>query len=241
MFNLSQTCSDTPFALWGLFDLSIAPTLLYYAYIPVMVISLFLGVLIFKSERYSLTGGLMFGISLVFTGLLLNEILQWVASPVALVLFGWELIPILRIQLVVLTIYFVSVFIHKKDLSIYQKLTLSFFYISVLILAPTTANVAFFDIDNCEGVPGWLFNYVHILEGLGAVWILFITARQLKKEGSATDEIKRNSILGFGAGLFLIIFFSLTIWGDITTDYGVAIAGSIGMLLFMISITFIIS
>src|SRR6185369_12299720 len=128
--------------------------LLFYSYIPIIVISLFLGGFVLFKEKYSLRSKLLFTVSVVFTLLLLNEIALWIAAPVSLVQFGWQLEPLFRILVAILTIYFVHVFSYQEDLPFGQKLVLSAAYLSVVLLSSTTAHIIFFDLNNCEAVPG---------------------------------------------------------------------------------------
>lgn len=239
MLDLGLSCSDATSALLGIFDFSIAPRLLFYAYIPIILIVLSLGVFVLIKDAYSLRSKLLFIISLVFTLFLLNEILQWIASPVSLVLLGWELVPIFRFLVAALTIYFIYVFIHKKDMPFIQKLILSFFFCSVLFVSTTTLNISYFDLDYCEGAPGLLWNFVSILSIPSILWIFWITYNGFKTSTSR-DQKYTAIFLGLGGIGFLSIFFGATVWGDLTTFYDVALVGPVGMLIFMATLAYII-
>src|SRR3989344_4535921 len=213
MFDLTQSCSDASSALWGILDFSIAPPLLFYAYIPIIVISLFLGGFVLMKERHSLASKLLFVVSIVFTLLLLNEILQWIDAPVSLVQFGWQLVPIFRALVAILTLYFVYVFIKKGHPPFPQKLVLSSFFVSVLLLGSTKLNIISFDLTNCEGEPGLLWNVTHIFELVSMVWIIVLIFTSSFHGSLPKGERYRNMLLGSGAALFLLIFFSASVWG----------------------------
>jgi signal transduction histidine kinase len=240
MIDFTQTCSDASSALWGMLDFSIAPPLLFYSYIPIILISLLLGGFVLFKERFSLRSKLLFVVSGIFTLLLLNEILLWIAAPVSLVEFGWQLEPLFRILVAVLTVYFVYVFINQKDLPFGQKIILSAVYLSVLLLASTPGTIAFFDLNNCEGDPGWVFDMTHLFEVLSMIWVAFIVTKNVAGKGLAGTERARNIFLGSGAILFLIIFFTSTYFGDLTKVYQIGLLGPIGMVTFMAFLTFII-
>ena len=240
VFDFAQTCSDAPAALWGFLDFSIAPPLLFYAYIPVILISLFLGGFVLLKDRFSLRSKLLFIVSGVFALLLLNEILLWIAAPVSLVQFGWQLEPVFRILVAILTVYFTYVFINRKDLPFVQKLILSTPLVIVILLSSTKANIVFFDLNNCEGVPGWLFDFTHLFEAMSMLWVAIIVGKNLSAKSLSRDAKYQAALLGGGAILFLLIFFASTFFGDYTKVYQIGLLGPVGMVTFMAFLTFVI-
>ena len=240
MLDFSLSCSDSVGTTFGILNFSIAPPLLIYAYVPIMGISLFLGTFVLIQDKFSLRSKLLFLISIVFTSLLLNEILQWVAIPVSLVQFSWQLVPLFRILVALFTVYFVHVFITKKDFSFFKKCALSLMYISVTLFISTDLNVRFFDLNNCEGVPGVLWDIAHLFEIVSIVLVSTIVIHNSLKVDISKDEKYLNIFLGMGAISFLSIFFAASVWGDITKVYDVALVGPLGMLVFMVLLTYTI-
>ncbi|MDO8593601.1 MAG: HAMP domain-containing sensor histidine kinase [bacterium] len=240
MLNLGQTCSDASSALWGIFDFSIAPPLLFYAYIPIIIISLFFGIFVMVKDKYSSRSKLLFYIALVFSGLLLNEITTWIAAPVSIVQFGWEIVEFFRILVPILTIYFVYEFIDKDGFSFGKKLFLGLIYLTTILLIPTTLNIGSFDLNNCESIPGQLWDFTHVFEVIAMLWIVGITVKSSLKASLSKNEKYRDMFLGGGAMLFLFIFFSASMWGDLTKVYDVGLVGPVGMLIFMTFLAFII-
>lgn len=240
MFDFSLSCSDAASTLWGIFDFSIAPPLLFYAYIPIIIISLLLGVFVYSRDAHSLRSKLLLFVSIIFTLLLLNEILLWVAAPVSLVQFGWQLEPLFRILVAALTVYFVYVFSNDRDLPFLQKLMLSALYVTVLALTPTIANIVFFDLNNCEGIPGWLFQLTHIFEVISMLWVAIIAIASVLRKDLSRDAKYKSIFLGSGAILFLFIFFASSYFGDMTKVYEIGLIGPVGMVAFMAFLAFII-
>lgn len=240
MFSTALSCSDISSTIWGIFDFTIAPNFLFYAYIPIGIISLILGTIVLAKEKFSLRARLLFSLSLIFLLLLANEILQWIAAPVPLVLFGWELVPLFRILVALCTLYFVYVFIYKKDMPFIQKLPLVFSLLLVAFLLPTTLNIQFFDYTNCEGVPGALWEAVHVIAAFCLLWIAVITTTQTRNSERPANDRLQNIIVGTGATIFLLFFFATTIWGDITLFYDVALVGPAGMLLFIVMLSYVV-
>ncbi len=240
MFNLGLICPDSTPKFLGLFDLSVAPSLLFYSYIPIIILSLFFGFYVFLKDSKSLRSKLLLYLSLIFALLLLNEIIQWVGSPVSVVLFGWLLVPLFRVLVPIFTVLFVYEFIGKdKTLSLVKYIT-GIFILTVIILIPTSLNIEYFDLSNCEGVPGQLWNIVHFFEILSIFWLLFFGIKSFIKNRKDPKERRIIIYLITGAILFLLIFFAASIWGDITTVYEVALAGPIGMLAFIAFLTIMI-
>ena len=60
------SCSDSIPSFLGIFDPSIAPALLYYAYIPIVIVSLVFGLIIFLRDRKSILSRLFAGITVLF-------------------------------------------------------------------------------------------------------------------------------------------------------------------------------
>lgn len=239
MFNSVLSCSDAASVIWGLFDFSIAPSLLFYAYSPVIAVSLFLSCFVLIKENKSLRSSLLFSLAVVFTLLLVNEIITWIAAPVSMVQFTWQLVPILRILVAILTVYFVHVFTNGKDISFFKKIILSLPFAVVVILSSTKLNIAFFDITNCEGVPGWLWDLTHLFEFISILWIIVVTFNESRKASISKDERTRAVFLGVGAVLFLSVFFGSNILGDVTKVYHVDLIGPAGMAIFMAFLTYI--
>ena len=65
MFNLTH-CPDAVPNFLDLFDTTIAPTLLYYSYIPIVLVSIFLGLLVIFKNKYLLLSKLFLAPPSVF-------------------------------------------------------------------------------------------------------------------------------------------------------------------------------
>lgn len=233
-------CLDANPNLFGVFDVYIAPSLLYYAYIPIIILSLLFGLLIFRSRvGASLVNNLFFALSITFSFFLLNEIVQWIAVPTSWVHLAWELSPLFQVLMMLLLIYFVSVFIERKDISYYQKVFLSILVLPVLFFLPTPYNMASFDFLNCQSNTGPLFNYVYFVQALSGIFLIFIC---LKKYFSTKDIIHRKQIIYIliGSVSFVAIFSTSDILGELTKSYEINLIGPIGMLAFMGFLTYTI-
>jgi signal transduction histidine kinase len=233
-------CLDSVPNLFGLFDTTIAPSLLYYSYIPIVIISLVFGFLVYnKNTKHLLSNKLFFAIVVSFSLFIMNEIVQWIAVPTSLVHFGWELAPLLQILTLISSIYFVLVFINQHDEKFFQKILLFMFTLPVLVLLPTTFNMESFDLINCESQIGPLFTYVYTLEILSIFFVLFICLRKYFK---TDDKILRRQILfiTLGTSAFIVMLSASNIFGEIFNMYEINLIGPIGMVIFLGLLSYLI-
>ena len=239
MINASESCSDASNITFGLFDFSIAPALLFYSYIPIILIALFLAIYVLRKDNFSLRSKLLFVISSSFSLLLLNEIILWIAAPVSLVMFGWEWVPVLRIIFIISVIYFVYVFLKNRDVPFSLKVFFGFIFSIILLLLPTTVNIQYFDLTNCEGVTGVLWSFINLFGFLSALiisWIIFTNYRN----NNSSIESKQGILVGISSLILLLIFSGTNTWGDVTKFYDVTLTTPLGMIIFLSTITFII-
>lgn len=224
-------CPGNPTFL-GIFDLSYAPTLLFYAYIPIIVVSIFLGIFVLAKDKYSLQSKLLFLISVFFSLINLSIIFQWITVPVNLNLFFWEISAFLEVPISLLSVYFFYVFVNKKDISFSIKMVLFTLWLPVIILLPTIKNILNFDVLNCQAGVGFLLGYVYSLEVFSAIWVLIYS---IKKYLSTKIEIEKEKILILSMGVsFLLIVFALSnILGELTQVYAINLFGPIGMVIFL--------
>ncbi len=233
-------CSDAAASFLGLFDLSIAPPLLYYSYIPIAVISLFFGFFVFSQDRRSLLARIFLWIAILFPAFLLNEIVQWVAVHANVVYFSWSIAPLFQAAIWALAVYFVFVFVNNRDMAFGEKITLILAALPVAILMPTTLNVQFFDLNNCEAVSGPLWNYLYAMQAVALIGIITISLRRYFSK-SVDPKFKRQIlILTTGMFLFLSLFAASNIFGEITKLYEVNLVGPIGMAAFLGLLSFLI-
>lgn len=230
----SQWCPDSLPQFFGLFDLSIAPQLLFYTYLPVIAVSLFIGLYVLINDRYSLLAKLLFGIALSFTLWTVDIFFAWIAAYHSHVMFSWKLTPIIEVVMFLLAIWFVYVFIDEKqtDISIGKKALFLTMILPVIIFTPTEFNIPYFDMVSCEGHPGVLWYYLYFLEVISILWIGIICTRKFFSEKDAAHK-KRVLLVMVGMVLFLLLFFASNVVGQYMEIQEISFFGSLGMLLFL--------
>jgi len=235
------TCLDasTPNFL-GLFNTLIAPPLLFYAYIPIIFISIFLSVFVLIKDRYSLQSKLLFLISISFSFIVFNEIIQWIAVPLGLIYFSWQIIIFLELFLFILCFYFVYVFINKKDIDFKYKILLGIIFLPVVFLLPTNLNISNFDISFCGGSYGYLWEYSYIFQFSSIVIMMSLFFNKFRTLEKKDPFRKQILIMASGIFVFLTNYALLGFYGDVVLFYDVNLIGPIGMLLFLAFLSYMI-
>ncbi len=224
---------------FGFFDFSVAPQLLFYAYVPAIVVALILGGFVMIKDHFSRSSRLLAAIAISFSLWTLNIFVQWVAAPVSAVMLAWQFTALFEVAIFIFAIYFVYAFLDGKDLSFVQKLPLVLATLPILILLPSRFNITGFDLAHCEGAIGPLWWYVYAFEILAIVWIALASMRRYR---AALDPAKKAMTrnLALGMVLFLSLFSASNILGEIFQIYSINLVGPIGMVLFVGFLTYTI-
>ena len=223
------------------------PGLLYYSHIPTAIVALMIGIFVFMSDRQSLINQLLLAISFCFSLWTFLNLILWTNIHSDFLLFTWTVYVVLFSFISIFSVYFIYVFLEKKDASILLKSSFLVLLTPVLILAPTYINLSGFDITNCDAFAfeGPLYKLYYIaLAVLAMAWILFL----LVKKYRVSDPIFKRQILFMGIGIefFLFSFFTLIFLASYLTDIGVLpdssleFYGLFGMTFFMGMLAYII-
>ena len=234
---MDSSCVLAYTPLSNYFDLGLAPSLLFYAYIPVATIALAIGTLVFFKER-SLRSFFLFLISVFFGISIINEIILWVSTPAYIVFFGWSLVPLLRLLIIISTLQLVYVYINKKITPFAYNLLIFIFSLPVVFLLPTSLNIKYFDLINCEAVSGPLINYVYFLGALTACVFLFLAFKIWFISRLKSQEKMESVLLLIGSGLFLSLLSSFEFLAEHTGDYEINLIGPVGLLVFIIILSY---
>ncbi len=233
-------CATSPITLTNFFDFSFAPALLFYSYIPAIVLSLFFGLFVLFKDHFSLQSKLLIGIAISFSLWVLNIFFQWVAVYASIVYFSSQLTVFFEILIFILSTYFVYVFLNKHDISLQLKIFFTSTIFIILLFLPTAINMRGFDIINCEGIIGIKWYIIYGLEILSIIWIaLFCVKKYFNRN---TDTLIKKQILYFAPAVILLlsIFFAGNIWGEVTGVYEINLIGPIGLVLFIGILAFMI-
>ena len=220
------------------------PALLYYAQIPATVIALLFSFYIFWNGRQFLLNRLLFLIAIFFSFWTLTTLIVWAGNDGGLMAFIWPFYSLILGFIAVFCIYFIYVFLEKKDISTRIKILFLTLLAPVLILASTNFNISGFNITHCDAFDfEWLpFKiYGTLLGVIAMLWILFLLIKYYR----ISDKVFKRQIVLMGTGieLFLFSFFGMEFLATYLTKIGLLpdsqleLYGLFGMVIFIIYIS----
>ena len=216
------------------------PALLYYSHIPTVIVAMLIGFFVFWKGKQILINRLLFAISACFSLWVISNLILWTNIHSDLMLFAWSFLRVLSSLISILSIYFIYVFLEKKDVPLLLKSVFLILVTPVIILSPTHINLRGFNITGCDAYmfEGLLFQFSRIFFGvLAMAWIFVLLVRKYRK--AEADFRKQILLMGLGMELFLFSFFIETFLAAYLTDMGILpdsrleFYGLFGMTVFM--------
>lgn len=232
-------CPDSIPNFLRIFDISIAPPLLYYAYLPILALSLILGVFVVRKDNYSDLSKLFFGLTFSFATWICLILLQWIAVQVEIVHLSWQLLLLPEVSIYIFSLYFCYEYLFRKHPPKTLYYLISSTFVCSALLLPTKFNIQSFDLTNCEGVVGLIWNYVYIFEPICLLVVAFMGIERYR-QARKNNGSKSPALLSVGMILFLGIFWASNFYGEITKIYEINLVGPIGMLIFLSLLTYLI-
>ncbi|MGB8815733.1 MAG: ATP-binding protein [Minisyncoccia bacterium] len=219
--------------------------LLYYSHIPIIIISLFLGFFVLLKGEGTILSKVFFSLLSVFTIWSILDLFTWLSFDTRIIMFAWSLTGIVEIFFFILSLYFVYVFIEKKDVSLVYKILSGVILLPLVASIFTQLNLTGFDVGGCYALENsFSLNYKYTLEIISFTIIVVFSIIKYKQ---ADKEFRKQiKLLFLGVTLFLFSFFSAVFLGGylseqgIITGYGFEIYGLFGTTIFMASMTFLI-
>lgn len=233
-------CPDASAGFLGFFDFSIAPPLLFYSYIPIVLLSLFLSLYILSKNKGSLQSKLLSLISFNFSFWVIAALVTWVVIHASVVHFAWELIALIELPIYIFSLYFVAVFLYEKDIHLKYKLLLALLYLPIILLLPTEVNMTSFDLTSCVANNGIIWLYIYVIEILTVVIMTVLFVHRFVTSPKGSYLRRQIPLLSIGMLLFLGIFTVTNILGDVTQVYEFNLIGPVGMALFLCLVTYMI-
>ena len=231
--QLLTWCADSVPNFLGMFDLTIAPPLLFYAYIPIILIVGFFAMIILMSEKASTFSKLFFGLAVAFILWIINVLVQWTAVSHMLIYRSWQATAFFEMGIIIFAVLLMYAYVRKTvALPKTPQIILSILGLVTVISLPASINISTYDFVNCGGVIGQLWYGIYGFEIIAFIWIGIIGMISFKK---TTDIQNRFQIAWFTLGLmtFIAFFSGANIYGEITQQYSVNLVGPIGMILFV--------
>lgn len=220
-----------------------APKLLYYSHIPAIIIALLVGFFVIFKNFKELQNKLLFTICLCFAFWAFVNLILWTNIHSDVLLFAWSFLGVLASCLSIFSIYFIYVFLEKKDLPLSLKILFIVLLAPVFIFAHTNLSLQGFNLTQCDAFAyeGIIYKNYHAFLGvLAIIWIACLLIRKYRQ----TNQLMQQQILLVGIGLeaFLILFFGLVYVASYLTTVGIEsdsnleFYGLFGMIIFVVFI-----
>ncbi len=223
------------------------PALLYYAQIPATVIALLFGFYIFWNGKHLLLNRLLFLIAILFSLWTFTTLIVWAGNDGGLMAFIWPFYSLILGFIAIFCIYFIYVFLEKKDVEFRLKIIFLTLLAPILILATTNFNISGFNITNCDAFDFEFLPFKIYGTSLGILAMVWILILLIKKYRTITSDFKKQIVLmGIGIELFIFSFFGMEFLATYLTkigwlpNSGIELYGLFGMVIFMIYISILI-
>lgn len=182
-------------------------SLVYYSHLIPVFFTLALSSLVFFRAPKNILSKIFLAFSLVFSSWLIVDLITWVSTDYYLIYSFWAPVDYIETVMYILGLYFVIVFVKKKDISLLSKILLFVLTLIPLYITITQNSVLGMDHSYCEVYNNnFLLNYRFAIEILSLIIILFYTILPF---------LKRKIILNKKSHLLVLcsMFLFLTIFG----------------------------
>ena len=220
--------------------------LLMYAHLPAALLAIFFGIFILSKTK-NIIGVTFFTMCICFAMWCFLSLCTWFAFNSAITMFTWSLIDLFGLTMFFFSYYFLYTFITDKDLPNWQKIT------SLLLLLPTAIwtfmgqSLTLFNSNDCTAIENDLVvRYPYFVEAIFIFAVLIFVFSQYRK---TKDSILKKKIVltGSGIAIFLIFFFSATLFVKILSAsdasayvYNYEIYGLFGMPILLAFLVYIV-
>lgn len=209
------------------------PVLFFYSHLPVMIIALLIGLLVFLKNKRSIVGGTLLLITVLFFGWNLFDLILWSTNDPRNVVFFWSLQVLFEALIFTASVYLTYVFVRRKDMPFKYKIVFSLLLLPLILLFSTQLNIAGVTLVDCVAIEGFIATYyTYLLEIISVLAIVGIGIRGYILASSDQDK-KEGRAFTLGIVFFLMAFLWGNVIGSFTDNWVLAQAGLIGMPIFV--------
>jgi signal transduction histidine kinase len=238
--QLSSTlCGTENPSLFGAFDLTTPPPLLFYSYVPITLVVVLLGLFILWSAHGSRESRWLSAVAIAFAGWVVDILMQWVASYHELLLFSWQLNAIFEVGLFLAGAGFAYVYCYQRGIPDWLMYALGGIGLATLAAIPTSLNIQSYDVDNCQGVVGPLWLIIYAFEPAVVILIAYMGFDAARHTADTTTR-HRIALAATGTALALGTFSFSNYYGELTQAYDFNLWGPIGMVAFQLLLGYMI-
>lgn len=208
--------------------------LVYYSHFFAIGASLLVGFFIYLSNKKELVNNLLFGIIIFLSLWLFGDLVLWGSERLDMVMFFWAFINICEPIVYALSLYFLYVFVDKKDISITKKVSILLLLLPTILLSVTKLGLIGYDLSNCDraAIEGPLAQYGYLIEFVFTGWIVVAAIRRFRQ---TVDKNLRKQIVIMAVALisFLLMFSLGNIVEVFTENWGIGQIGLLGVPVFV--------
>lgn len=216
------------------------PPLLYYSHIPILLVSIFIGIFVVVKDRNSLLSWSLAIPLFLFSIWTIFDLITWTSNSSDNIMFVWSFFGILFIAINFFFLRFLYIFIdNKKEIPLHLTILTFILSLPVIILTPTSFNLPNFDMVLCSAIEGnYFLNYYYLVGVLIFLYICFFVIKLYLSK----DTLNKTKTLFMGVGTisFLFFFFVTGFLGSflkflgITKDYQIEQYGYFPVIIFII-------
>jgi signal transduction histidine kinase len=192
--------------LWFTLSLPEVPALVYYSHFTAILVTTLVGLFVLFKLRHDLVVKVLFSLAITFSLLALVDVLLWTITDSRFVMFLWASWLTLFLLTVLLSWYFLYVFIYKKDISAKTKL-FAFSALFILeIVSTTRIDLIAFDLTNCNAIENPYVLYIVFASAfLVSLWCGVAIGKRIV--GTNDFKMRRPQLMIYFGVLFFNIAF----------------------------------
>lgn len=209
-----------------------APQLLYYTYIPVLVVTLILGFLVFLSDRKNLSSRLFFLLSISTSLWIFFTMMTWQSVNLGSVEI-FDKLSIIGIIVPAIFLYFSYVFPDGKNIPTKKAILIFLPLLPFIFLAWTSLNIESIDssTSDCESVVGPLYYLIPVVFILYCLWSGAVLVKKFK---SGNNQVKKQIKLVLVGFVLFIVWATITnVIAQLVGPDNLSFFGPIGGMIFM--------
>lgn len=227
---LHTLCTDVTNPLMGLFDLSVAPPLLSYAYIPLMVILLVFGVTVAIRAHFTFKTRALLFFSIALSLWLVNEIVQWVAIYHDVIFTAWRLaLPLQALVIAGWTAVATRFYPESRTIRGFAIFNMILVLVAAALYT-SPANMASYNMANCEGVAGWVWILFYLYQ-VFLVWTVIGLAKRVIRGVPVGVLLTTKRRMLTALSIIGVSFVAANILGELTGIYEVNLVIPIGVII----------
>ncbi len=229
----AQLCAFDGASQWLVFGPNV-PALVYYSHIPVIFLSLALGLFVLLKARKEIASFVFFYTILAFVGWVYLDSVFWASNRSDIIMFAWSVIILLEPLVYFGGFYLIYVLTEQKYPPLKAQIIGLLAYLPLLILTPTAHILSNFDLTTCLATETTYAYYTYVLEIATLVALLVYAFRKyFSFELDNSFARKRLLYLTLGTLLFLLAFAWGNITGSFTDNWQLGQYGLLGMPIFL--------